>query len=490
MTDSRKTTNARDIFVKYGNIWQMILLATLAVIIWQIYYPGIMSPDSIDQYEQALEGKLVGWHPPLMSLILSGIFKIGGGIENLIFIQCLAALFALRSAFSLSLRFFSNQIISKQTSQLIATVLTVVFLIPFLTPFMFISVIFWKDAWLAIMLLWTISYLLWLFINFDFLTDRKFIVHILLLSLTSAAVVLIRHNAIVILPVIGLIIAAFGRIKFGKVGLVFGGLPLLLGFILNPLVNLVFDVQPAKAENLVVASDLTTMLRLYPELKADYPATIRHDQLPRQTSKDLIVELGGDNAELQKEYAKTFSAYPVQLLSAKLYRFGQMLSLENARKQKLAYDVIANKYGLKSNETHSQIRYKLNALSSETANSWYFIWISGLHAVWLILNLAAAVYFLRRVLAERNLKSVFCFLLFLIPLSYYFSYLLAATTPDYRFMYPATLLMQVSIVSLISSKVLTPYLNKNGSRIEMPRAATKARHRRNLIKQRIESFQA
>ncbi|MGI8469863.1 MAG: hypothetical protein ACR2N3_15590, partial [Pyrinomonadaceae bacterium] len=253
----------------------------------------------------------------------------------------------------------------------------------------------------------------------------------------------------------GLIVAAFSKVKIGNLGLIFGTLPLLLAFVLNPIADRVFNVKHVKAGNLIVATDLTTMLRLYPELEADYPATIRHRNTPRPNPKDLIIQLGDDNTELQNEYTKTFSAHPVQLLSAKFYRFGQMLSIENARKQKLAYDVIANQYGLKSNENHSAIRYKLNSLSWETGNKWYFIWISGLHVVWLILNILAAIYFLTRVFVKRNLESVFIFLLFLIPLSYYFSYLLAATTPDYRFMYPATLLMQVNIVSLLLSKILT-----------------------------------
>ncbi|MGI8470329.1 MAG: hypothetical protein ACR2N3_17965, partial [Pyrinomonadaceae bacterium] len=205
MIDSQENKTARRIFIEYGYIWQAILLIVIAVLVWQIYYPAIMSPDSIDQYGQALEGNFVDWHPPLMSIVLAAIFKIGGGIGTLIFLQCLAALFGLRSAFSLSLRFFSGQNISKQSSQLIATISTVVFLIPFLTPFMFISVIFWKDAWLAIMLLWIISYLLWLFLNLESFSKRNFIIHILLLSLISAMMILVRHNAFVTIPVIGLI---------------------------------------------------------------------------------------------------------------------------------------------------------------------------------------------------------------------------------------------------------------------------------------------
>jgi uncharacterized membrane protein len=131
-----------------------------------------------------------------------------------------------------------------------------------------------------------------------------------------------------------------------------------------------------------------------------------------------------------------------------------MLSPDSWSKQKVAYDIITNSYGLKSNEDYSAIRYKLNALSFDTENQWYFIWISGLHILWLVLNILAAAYFLIKVFTNSNRKSVFMLLLFLIPLSYYFSYLVAATTPDYRFMYPSTLLMQVLTISLLLSASL------------------------------------
>lgn len=463
--DFRENKTASRIFIEYGYVWQTILLAVIAVAIWRIYYPGIMSPDSIDQYGQALEGNFVDWHPPLMSLVLSLIFKVGGGIGTLIFMQCLAALFGLRSAISLALRFFSKRHISKPQSQLLATVCTVVFLIPFLTPFMFISVIFWKDAWLAIMLLWIVSYLLWLFLNLESLSRRLFIIHILLLSLASAMLILVRHNALVTIPVISLIIAVFSKIKIGNAGLIFAVFSLLLAFIINPLADRLFNIQHVRAGNLVIASDLTTMLQLYPVLETDYPATVRHHQnVPRETPKGLIKELGSDNAELQNEYARTLTTHPAAFLAAKFYRFGQMLSVKNAYKQKLAYDIVGNQYGLQTNGDYWQIRFKLNSLSGETANKWYFIWISGLHIVWLSLNMLAAIYFLIGVFRKKNIELVFLFLLFLIPLSYYFSYLLAATTPDYRFMYPATLLMQVSVISLLLAKILAIYKNPENSR--------------------------
>ncbi|MGI8495683.1 MAG: hypothetical protein ACR2L1_10295 [Pyrinomonadaceae bacterium] len=447
MTKPKKYKALFHLFIKYGSIWQSVLLITLAYLIWRIYYPGIMSPDSIEQYGQALKNDFVDWHPPLMSLILALTFKVGGGIATLIFFQCLAALFGLRSTVALLLQFFSDMSISKSKSKFIGTIFTVVFLAPFLTPYLFISVIFWKDAWLSIILLWIVSYFTWLFLNIGIFSKRSFIVHLLILSFISTSLVLIRHNIMVTIPVICLLTAFLCGRKLNRVGYALGFVPLILAFSINPVVDYLFNVQHVKAGNLIVATDLTTMVRLFPELEPEYPATIKHRTTPRPNPKDLIIELGNDNEELRNEYLKTFSNHPIKLLAAKSHRFGQMLTYENALKQKLAYDIILNQYGLKTNEDYSEIRYKLNDLSSKTENKWYFIWFSGLHIVWIVINLLALIYFLYRTLIKRDTHSLYTLLLLLIPLSYYSSYLLSATTSDYRFMYPATLLTQVIVLS-------------------------------------------
>lgn len=257
--------NFNEIFSIKSSFWQVFLLSFLATVIWRIYYPGLMSPDSIDQYGQAYFGSFVDWHPPLMSIVLRLVMKLGGGIGSLILFQCFAAVFGLRNLLSLALRFFSDQ--------------------------------------------------------------------------------------------------------------------------------------------------------------------------------------------------KALSAHPSKFLFAKFFLFERMLSSDYWFKQKLAYDIIGNPYGLKINEEFSPIRWKINALSEETANNWYFIWLSGIHLLWLALNILVVIYYLIKLLMKKDKYSLLTLLLFLIPFSYYFSYLLAATTPDYRFMYPATLIMQCLIVSILLIKCLD-YFNK------------------------------
>jgi hypothetical protein len=46
-----------------------VLIATLAVIQLLIFWPGVVTPDSLSQYGQALSGHYEDWHPPIMAFL-------------------------------------------------------------------------------------------------------------------------------------------------------------------------------------------------------------------------------------------------------------------------------------------------------------------------------------------------------------------------------------------------------------------------------------
>jgi hypothetical protein len=478
-------------------VFQYLLLFIIAIIIWQIFYPGLLSPDSLAQYEQSLSGNYVDWHPPIMAIILRGVIKLGGGIGVMILIQCLAALFGMRSVLSLLLRLFSDQKISKSLAGIVATGLTILFLLPFLTPYMFFSVIFWTDAWLSIVALWIISYVVWIFLNKDLLSDKDFVVHIILLTISSSLMVLIRHNSITMLPAICIIIAILSGLKLGKKGLAFGIVPLILAFSLNPIIYALFNVSRTYTGNTVLASDLTVMLRHYPELSPEFPLAARHREAPtvllteiggvwndqvegkpcpylnkkscdsemplacfgfRENTfnvddNDCYMSVGHDNKVLKDEYFKAVTTHPLRLLKAKVYLFRQMLHPRNWNPMPTSCEIASNSSGLKINDRFTEIRENLCYLNHQVGNQGILSVISGIHPLWLALNILLAIYFGVRFLLKRDNRAIFLFLLSLIPLSYYLSYILASTTPDYRFMYPSTLIMQVLFFSFITSKL-------------------------------------
>ena len=476
-------------------VFQYLILFIIAIIIWQIFYPGILSPDSLAQYEQALSGIYVDWHPPLMAIILRTIIKLGGGIGVMIFIQCLAAIFGMRSVISLLLRLFSGQKISASAAGFIGTLTTILFLVPLLTPFMFFSVTFWTDAWLSIVSLWIISYLIWIFLNRELLTEKQFIIQIILLSISSALMVLIRHNSLTILPAVCLIIALISNLKLGKKGLAFGILPLILAFAFNPIIYSAFSVGRTHTGNTVLASDMTVLLRFYPDLSPEFPLTARHREAPtvlltevggfwndkvegkpcpylnkkicdsqmplacfgfkentfNVDGNDCFMQVGNDNQVLKDEYFKALTTYPLRLLKVKVFLFLQMLNPRNWNPIPTGCDISSNSSGLKINDRFTETRENLCYLNHQVGNQGILSWISGVHPLWLFLNVLFVIYFGVTALLKRDSKTVILFLLFLMPLSYYLSYIVAATTPDYRFMYPSTLMTQVLIFSFVIS---------------------------------------
>lgn len=489
----------KTIFRKIANTYtlQYLLLTCVAVIIWQIFYPGLMSPDSLAQYEQAKSGTYNDWHLPLMSIITRLIIKLGGDISTVILLQCLASVFGMRSVVSLLTAFFSSETITKEKSYQIGTVVTVFFLTPFFSSFILFSVIFWTDAWISILLLWIVSYILWLFINQSHLSKRRFLIHIVLFSISSAILALIRHNAVVMLLPICLILGFLYNIKLGKKWVIVASLPLILAFTLNPLINSVFSVNRTYIGNTVLASDLATMLKLYPDISNDYPLTSRHKDSPIV----LLTENGGlwndtvegkpcpildrkicdpkmplscfgfrtnttgvdgndcyslvnkDNKVLKQEYFKAVMSNPVELLGAKFYLFKQILHPDYWWSGRVVCDIPKNNSGLELNSNFTEVRTNICYLNEQFANNWYFYWFFGVHLLWLIINIVATVFLALRLFIKRNGKMFLMLMLALIPLSYYFAYLLAATTADYRFMYPATLMMQTLTISLILSKL-------------------------------------
>ncbi|MGC4059030.1 MAG: hypothetical protein QM743_13080 [Chitinophagaceae bacterium] len=52
-------------------------------------YPGFMSPDSLDQYQQALSGKYTDWHPPVMAWIWHQLLYLHNGPQPMLLLNTL-----------------------------------------------------------------------------------------------------------------------------------------------------------------------------------------------------------------------------------------------------------------------------------------------------------------------------------------------------------------------------------------------------------------
>lgn len=101
------------------------------------YYPGFISPDSLDQYQQAFTHQYSDWHPPIMAGFWSLLIRLHPGGQLMFFIQLLAFWISFFMLFKIALTHFKK----------VAWLVPFLFFAPFVQNF---TGNIWKDVGLAI----------------------------------------------------------------------------------------------------------------------------------------------------------------------------------------------------------------------------------------------------------------------------------------------------------------------------------------------------
>jgi hypothetical protein len=122
----------------------LALIGAIAGFIYDlvIFYPGVMSPDTIDQYSQAVSNTYGDWHPPTMAALWHVLLIFGQGPFPMLVFQCTLLWLSFFFLFRTFLRHYPRA----------ALLIVLLFYIgPFLQNF---AGVIWKDihmstAWLA-----------------------------------------------------------------------------------------------------------------------------------------------------------------------------------------------------------------------------------------------------------------------------------------------------------------------------------------------------
>ena len=133
------------------------------MLVWQIFYPGLLSDDSLALYASAVTRTYWDWHPPIMAIAVSLVHGAGLGLGHLILAQTLLALFGLRALALACLHLFLRPLPRSSVARSwLATLVVAPFILP-LRPLMLYAMTFSKDVWLTVAFLWIAAYLLWAF---------------------------------------------------------------------------------------------------------------------------------------------------------------------------------------------------------------------------------------------------------------------------------------------------------------------------------------
>jgi len=435
-----------------------LLTAAVAFVLWRVFFPGLMSVDSISQYRQALIGQYTDWHPPLMSIILKIVLASGGAIGILMLVQCVAGVFGIRAFAEACLRIFFGSRIEPRRAEWISLLVLLALLVP-LTPLAFYLMTFWKDAWAMVLLLWIGA----LVLDLPFQeAGRK---RVLLLTVLGAALCMVRHNAVAVLPLIALLLWMGTRRSFNRArALGWAAAPVVLYLVATPLIAWIFDVEEFHTDSAVMALDLVGLCAESRPACERLPWTRSHvvdpivlkDYRPGDIGfifwdvpRHVDPAIREDYPRLRAEYLRAAREFPLLFARVKLEAFETLLGTRETFY--FFHDSIAeNPYGLLLNPRFEPVRRWLSYVTKRVAGHPVLRWVSGVHLVWIVVNvlwivgLFAASF---RPGGER-LRLLACLLL--VPLGYYFSYVFASPAHDFRFMYPSTLMVQCVTLSWLA----------------------------------------
>jgi hypothetical protein len=244
--------------------------------------------------------------------------------------------------------------------------------------------------------------------------------------------------------------------------------PLIFYFLFVNLQNKVLRILAVHPERVSFALDLTSMLvydrTICPATNLQSCHIVEKDLNPGfrvgngaidhtlnqglSYSEPVIAELIGSPL-LSKDLWIAATHYPWTYVSVKILNFWDYI---HARDQYYYQSFIhPNNLGVVMNEQFDDVRNAMFIIFHSVYTHPILKYFSFVHLPWIVLNLLGIVYcFMDR---HKSGPLRYLGLILLIPATYYFSYLIALTASDFRFMYPSLVIMQVIILTFLLSAV-------------------------------------
>lgn len=432
---------------------------TIAISIWLIYYPANMSPDSLNQYRQAVSGIYDDWHPPIMAFVLKLFLKAGLNIGALMLVQCITGVFGIRSLSKAVLNILFKSKKSKYMSELLALLTLIVLLCP-LTPLLPYLMTFWKDCWLMIIMIWISSIVINSCSYNQNLPSKISVFRLcILISLTTLAL-LVRHNAMIIAPVIVLLIFLLTKNSY-KHPVLIALCPIVLYTLFSVFQYSYLNVKKTHPGRKVYVVDLVTICYEDMEIcnnlnfinkKINFNNLDKfvYGDIDNIFYKSMIVNrsiIWGDNAErLEQEYIDTLFSYPFSIIRIKVKTFLELIKIKPPKYWFFDF-MMQNRFNLQQSNITSKYRHFVRRNLTRVSNS-YLRFFSQYHIIWLCFNIIILYVLIFKYVIEKKSGLPLLILTGLIPLSYYLSYLIAVFGYDFRFMYPSTILIQVFVLNI------------------------------------------
>jgi len=290
-------TFSKNLFLKH-----FLIIFTILFIYFLAYFPGIYSPDPLDQVNQAITLNMNDWHTPFHTLTFLVVLKIFKHIGFYVFIQII----------------FSSILFAWITSKFrIREIFIILFFLFPLTSLFLITA--WKDA------PWTLSLIWFSFLVYFSYKENKF--NLLAFILSLSFIMLFRYNGIILVPMLFVFMLILFKDKIKKI-ITISVLLIFLYFILN-----------------LFFYDILKVKKTYPHYSKDF-LIISHyvvNNYPfSQEEKNLIEKMLSFNS-IKEGYSRSLS-------SLFWGKEGDFINLENFREyrkelRKLALKLIFSDFG-------------------------------------------------------------------------------------------------------------------------------------------------
>lgn len=448
-----------------NNFASLIFALLSALGIWLVFYPGIFSADSIYFVFESTSGLYSDWHSPLIPFFLELVPNVESNIGLVTLLQILAGLLGIRR---LAIAFTRFMGIGEEFRNGFALFNLALFSSP-LTPLPVYLATLWTDTWLAVLLVWIAALLIEMRGLHEPEIRENSISKAVLVTLLVSMAVMVRSNTPVLYPALALVLWVVLDpklvTKFQRIVLIV--LPVVLYSIFMLYQNMILDVKHGHAEHAIYALDMASMIVYDPSICQDL--SLRSCDLVLDVfSQDFII---GDGAidftmnqgrkayvpyydllyhpGLENEYFTAVTEHPRLWITVKILNFIDYVGPDESRyfyqKKNLP-----NYEGFARPHLFAPLTDLWFALTDRVLQDPVLRWLSFVHAIWLIVNFLGLV--ICAWLGRLNKRARFVGLLLLVPASYYGSYLIAFTSSEFRFMYPAMLLVQVITLTWLLSR--------------------------------------
>lgn len=449
-----KLTNTVRIWLS-GRNWSWLppaICVAAATALWVVFFPGVMSFDSISQYKQAVTRQYTDWFPPIMSIVLTKVMALGGDVQHLVLLQCIAGVLGVYclALFSIRLLFASDFI--RRYSTFIALAVVSILMCPF-SPLPVHLVVFWKDVWMLIGMMWlaAITILLLSQEQMSPILRGMLMASFLLAAYLTIAV---RHNALVLLPLCcGLFAILASRYFSWRYAAVASVIPAIIYVGGQRFVASHYRVQHNTISSCEMTIDLMRICIRHPEAKSSLQFVAKYlpDDVQLSTYADIYAgtdlnqyftsdPASFDPKEVAHDYWSCARQHPLWFAEIKLTAF--LAHFTDSGGLRVLDSMQPNDYGLTFSGRWSGVRQFFWSSARSTFDRPILRFLFAQHAVWFIVALGCFVWFSIAWKRTGKTEDLAFAILMVFPISYSLSYFVFSPCADFRYMYPSTIFMQ------------------------------------------------